>query len=137
MRAEDKKTIIQDFTDLVVWQLAHQLRKDVYLLVAKLPKTETYGLSSQLRRAAVSIAANIAEGYGRFHFQENIQFCRQARGSLEEVKDGIIFARDIELLPHQDCDAVLARAGECRQVLNGYVRSLSNSKRSIPLTLNA
>ncbi len=79
----------KSFEDLEVWRLAHELRLKVYTLTRFLPDDEKYGISSQIKRSATSVAANIAEGHGRYHFQENIQFCRQARGSLAETRDYI------------------------------------------------
>jgi len=84
--------------DLDVWKLAHELRLKVYIIAKFLPKDERYGLMSQIKRSSESISANIAEGHGRFHFQENIQFCRVARGSLSETKDHLIFIRDAKLI---------------------------------------
>src|SRR5271168_4561412 len=77
---------VKDFTDLDAWKLARQLRRAVYAVTRTLPSEERYVLSSQLRRAALSITANIAEGFGRYSYRENIQFCRQARGSAYEVR---------------------------------------------------
>ena len=121
-------TEIHDFTELTVWQVANKIRKDVYKLTEKFPASEKYNLIPQLRRAATSIAANIAEGFGRYHYQENIQFCRQARGSLEEVRDGIIFANEMAFTPQKECQMLLEKLIECRQLLNGYIRSLNKSK---------
>ena len=70
---------IRYFTDLKVWQLGRELRQQVYKLTRKFPAEEKFGLASQLQRAAISITANIAEGFGRYSYQENIQFCRTAR----------------------------------------------------------
>lgn len=80
---------ILDFKDLLVWQQARELRKEIYKVAQSLPNTEKFGLASQLRRAASSVTANIAEGFGRFGYQENAQLCRQARGSLYELRDHI------------------------------------------------
>ena len=73
---------VRDFKDLLVWQLARELRILIYTLVKKFPTEERYALSTQMRRAAQSIGANIAEGFGRYSYRENIQFCRQARVRL-------------------------------------------------------
>jgi len=116
-------TLIRDFTDLQVWQLARELRKQVYKLVRKFPAEEKFGLASQVQRAAVSITANIAEGFGRYSYQENIQFCRTARGSAFEVRDHLITAEDqnyISASEHQDAAALAQRV---IQTLNGYIRA--------------
>jgi four helix bundle protein len=82
------------FTDLLCWKKASELRKSIYRIATQLPETEKYNLTKQLRRVAISITANIAEGYGRFHYQENIQFCRQSRASLYECEDHLITCLD-------------------------------------------
>ena len=74
------------FTDLLCWKKGAELRKLIYSIARKLPENEKFILGNQLRRAAVSITSNIAEGYGRFHYQENIQYCRQSRASIYELK---------------------------------------------------
>jgi four helix bundle protein len=114
---------IRDFTDLKVWQLGRELRQRVYKLARKLPAEEKFGLTSQAQRAAVSITANIAEGFGRYSYQENIQFCRTARGSAFEVRDHLITARDQDYISsseHQDVDTLAQRV---IQTLNGYIRA--------------
>src|SRR5437870_13447520 len=78
---------VRDFKGLEVWRAARALRTEIYRLARSLPDFERFGLVSQLRRAATSVTANIAEGYGRFGYQETIQLCRQARGSVYELRD--------------------------------------------------
>ncbi|OHA08500.1 MAG: hypothetical protein A3B37_00145 [Candidatus Sungbacteria bacterium RIFCSPLOWO2_01_FULL_59_16] len=119
---------VRHFRELKVWQIANEIRKDVYRVTNKFPPTERYTLIPQLRRAAHSIAANIAEGYGRFHYRENIQFCRQARGSLEEVCDGIGFAGELQLLPAEELRAIDGRVDECHKVLNAYIQAIQKRK---------
>ena len=79
----------QSFEELEVYQLARELRKEIYSLTKKLPVEEKFNLAGQMRRAATSLTNNIAEGHGRYHYQENIQFCRQSRGSLMELIDDL------------------------------------------------
>ena len=86
---------VRDFPDLIAWQLAHRLMLEVYGFCRQLPSEEKYGRVTQLRRAAASVPANIAEGYGRYHYQENIQFCRHARGSLDEIRSHVMAVRDL------------------------------------------
>ncbi|MGB2622937.1 MAG: four helix bundle protein [Candidatus Acidiferrum sp.] len=117
------ETQIRDFTDLKVWQLARELRSQVYRLAQRFPAEEKYGLASQAQRAAVSVTANIAEGFGRYSYQENIQFCRTARESAFEVRDHLITAEDqnyISSIEHRDVDALAQRV---IQTLNGYIRA--------------
>ncbi|PIQ49239.1 MAG: hypothetical protein COW03_05910 [Cytophagales bacterium CG12_big_fil_rev_8_21_14_0_65_40_12] len=78
---------MKSFKDLEAWKKARELRKEISSLSKSFPIEEKYKLSDQIVRAARSVTANIAEGYGRFHYQENIQFCRIARSSLTEVQD--------------------------------------------------
>ena len=122
------KRAVKDFTDLIVWQNAHQIRIDAYFLAGKLPPEEKFNLSSQIKRSAASIAANIAEGYGRYSYQENIQFCRQARGSLDETRDHLIFIRSIYKNLAKDCDKLETDCLNCRQILNGYINYLKKRK---------
>ncbi len=114
---------VRDFTDLTVWKLARELRKGVYQIVRVFPSDEKFGLVSQVRRAAVSVTANIAEGFGRYSYQENIQFCRQARGSVFEVKDHLIAAKDGGYLSVAEYEKADALAQRVIQTINGYIRS--------------
>ena len=86
------------FEDLEVWQKGRESRKDFSQLIRQLPSVEKFQLADQILRASRSVTANIAEGYGRFHYQENIQFCRQARGSLFELVDHLTVAYDEEYI---------------------------------------
>jgi four helix bundle protein len=117
------ETRIRDFTDLQVWQLARELRKQVYKLARKFPAEEKFGLASQVQRAAISITANIAEGFGRYSYQENIQFCRTARGSVFEVRDHLISAEDQNYISAAEHQVAAALAQRVIQTLNGYIRA--------------
>jgi len=128
--------IINDFTDLTVWQLAHQLKIEVYSFTELLPDSEKYNRVIQLKKAVSSISANIAEGFGRYHFQENIQFCRQARGSLDETKDHLITSRDLHEAPIERCNGLIEKCNLLKKVLNGYIRSLKNTKYHQLITNN-
>jgi four helix bundle protein len=111
---ENKK--VKNFYDLHVWRDGHKLVLEIYRVTEKFPKEEQFGLISQLRRAASSITANIAEGFGRFHFKDKIKFYTQARGSLLEVQNFIFLAQDLKYLEKnmareifQDCNNVHIR----------------------------
>jgi len=93
---------MKGFEDLEAWKEGRIFRKQIAILIKSFPKHEQYDLISQIRRASRSVTANIAEGYGRFHYQENIQFCRHARGSLEECKDHLYTAFDEDILTRQN-----------------------------------
>ena len=114
---------IKDFTDLEVWRAARQLRIEMYKLAQTLPDVERFGLASQLRRAAVSVTANLAEGYGRYGYQENAQHCRQARGSLYELRDHLITCVDQGYLSPADGKKLDTIARRVIQMVNGYLRS--------------
>ena len=114
---------ITDFTDLEVWKAARELRREVYKLVLTFPDFEKFGLASQMRRAAASVTSNIAEGFGRFGYQENAQFCRQARGSLYELRDHLITCVDEGYLKEGEAKTLGAMTQRVAQLLNGYLRS--------------
>lgn len=85
---------VNSFEELEVWKVGRTARKALYALARRLPEHERYNLAAQIRSAAISLTANIAEGYGRFHFKENIQFCRVSRGSACELLDHLIACCD-------------------------------------------
>ncbi|MFH1286886.1 MAG: four helix bundle protein [Candidatus Magasanikbacteria bacterium] len=119
----------KSYEKLDVWKLGHELRLKVYILVKFLPKDEQYGLSSQIKRSSASICANVAEGHGRFHYQENIQFCRVARGSLAETKDHLTFIRDAKLIKKtSSIEHLLDLCERIRMKLNGYIGYLKRCK---------
>ena len=118
-----------------MWQAARGLRQRVYALVKVLPPEEKYNLASQMRRAALSLTNNIAEGHGRYHFQENIQFLRQSCGSLEELLDDITLCADEQYVPHTELKAIELEIGRVRALLNAYIRFLKERKAAMPGTL--
>ncbi len=85
-----KSSQIKSFEDLECWKACVEVRKYVSVLINKFPASEKYDLIDNMKRASRSATRNIAEGYGRFHFKENIQFCRHSRGSLYEIIDDLI-----------------------------------------------
>jgi four helix bundle protein len=114
--------------------MARNLRKEIARLVNKFPQGEKFRLTDQMIRASRSITANIAEGHGRYHYQENIQFCRQARGSLCEMLDHITVALDeayIELKVYENLHNMFF---ENIKVINGYINYLKNQKETTQLT---
>jgi len=119
----------QGLETLTVWQKAMIFSvwvcKD---LIPTLPKDEIYALTSQLRRSVQSISANIAEGYGRYYYQEDIRFCYIARGSLEETRSHITFARDMGYLAEPICLRAYSEMEELRRLLNGYIQYLKSQK---------
>lgn len=120
---------VNSFEDLEVWQTARQVRKELYKIAEQVPDQERYNLSSQLRRAAVSLTANTAEGYGRFHFKENIQCCRIARGSAYELIDHLITCKDRNYIPHVQVLELREALLSVVRLLNGYIRSMTEHAR--------
>jgi four helix bundle protein len=120
---------VRDFKDLEVWKAARELRRELYRMPQGLPDIEKFGLASQIRRAAVSVTANIAEGYGRFGYQENAQMCRQARGSLYELRDHLTTCVDEGYLGPAEGGRLDALIQSVTRLLNGYLRSTLARKK--------
>ncbi len=116
------------FEDLDVWNEARKYRKVISELVKKFPMEAKYKLVNQLTRSARSITANIAEGYGRFHYQENIQYCRQARGSLMETLDHLICANDECYIDDSALQKYREHYSLILKLLNGYIAFLKRKK---------
>lgn len=116
------------FEDLECWREARKLRQDVSEFYKRLPPDEKFDLGSQIRRSSRSVGANIAEGYGRYHFQENIQFCRHARGSLTETLDHLIVAFDENYITEEDLQSFRQEIERCHRLLNGYIGFLQRQK---------
>ncbi len=119
-----------DFRDLEVWKRGAELRKAIFQMVKSFPADERFRLSDQLIRAARSITANIAEGYGRFHYQDNVRFCRQSRGSLFELLDHLEVALECGYIDSTEHVTLNQRSEELLALLNGYVKYLSDKKGS-------
>jgi four helix bundle protein len=112
------------YKDLEVWQAAMQLALQVYRLTAVFPKEERYGLTSQMRRAAVSVASNIAEGKGRSSDKELTQFLCNSRGSLFEIETQLTIGERLGYSTPEDCNAVRREIARIGQMLNGLMRSV-------------
>ena len=119
---------IKSFEDLSCWQKARDLRNVVKDLISTFPDYEKYELVSQMRRASRSVTHNIAEGFGRFHFQENIQFCRISRGSLHELLDQFITALDEGYISEEAYKNFKKQVNTCLAILNGYINYLNKAK---------
>ena len=119
----------RELEHLKIHKMARELVEHVYQdIVPNVPEDEKWGLVSQIRRVVISIPAIIAEGYGRFYFQENIRFCYNARGSLEELYSHLIVAADLKFLSESEFELANERISDLRMALNGYIRSLKNKK---------
>ena len=115
---------ISDYRDLEVWQLGRNLVKEIYLLTRAYPAEERYGLTSQMRRAAVSIPSNTAEGWGRHYTAEFIQFLRKANGSRTELETQLILSQDLQLANPQQVEPLLLQANLIGRKLLNLERSL-------------
>src|SRR6266700_4956497 len=109
----------QTFEDLEVYKAAREFRKAMYAVSRRLPDFEKFGLASQLRRAAVSLTNNIAEGHGRFHYLDQIKFMLQARGSLQELIDDLNVCDDEHYLPASDVGTLKDQGWHVHRLLNG------------------
>jgi four helix bundle protein len=116
--------IVQSYRDLVVWKKSMTLVLDVYRSTQAFPKPETYGLVAQLRRAAVSIPSNIAEGQARLSTAEFKQSLGHARGSLMEVETQILISQELGYLEHDQSEQLLSASAEVGRILNGLLNSL-------------
>ena len=112
------------FEDLQVYQVARNFRKAMYQVAKRLPEEEKFGLANQIRRAAVSLTNNIAEGHGRYHFLDQIRFTLQSRGSLEELLDDLNVCEDEQYLLGREIASLRNDGWRVRQLIDGYVRYL-------------
>lgn len=120
--------IYKSFEDLELYKAAREFRKAMYSLIKCLPDEEKYNLVSQMRRASTSLTNNIAEGNGRYHYQESIQFCRQARGSLAELIDDLNICMDEAYLTEEVVNDLKVKAYDINKRINGYIAYLRKMK---------
>ena len=114
--------------DFELYKIAREFRKRTYRLVKQLPAEEKYALASQMRRAAVSVTNNIAEGHGRWHYQENIRFCRISRGSVDELIDDFNTCQDEGYGDEALVQELKVEAYDLIRRINGYIAYLRKSK---------
>ena len=113
---------IRSFTDLNAWKEGHKLVLEVYKLTQKFPREEQFGLTNQLRRAVVSFTSNIAEGFSRNSYKEKTQFYSMALGSLTEVQNQLIVARDIGYLSKEEFNKIAETAVIISKITNGLIK---------------
>ena len=123
---QDKRYKLEDFE---LYKTAREFRKMVYEVLKVLPREEKHNLASQMRRAAVSISNNIAEGHGRWHHQENIQFCRISRGSIEEIIDDFNVCLDEGYCPGFDLIQLKKEGYDLIRKINGYIAYLKKNQQ--------
>lgn len=111
-----------EYKDLEVWKASRQLVNSVYSLTKVFPKDELYGLTNQIRRCAVSIPSNIAEGCGRRTSSDTIQFLHVSRGSLFELETQLILALDQEYLEEDNFKIIMNQILSCKKLLNGFIK---------------
>lgn len=111
----------KSFKDLIVWQKAHQLVLKIYKTTKSFPKEETYGITSQIRRSAISVAANIAEGFKKRGKKDKVRFFNIAEGSLEETKYYLLLAHDLEYADTSNFEELTDEIGK---LLTSYLKSV-------------
>ncbi len=116
----------RSYRDLVEWQKAMKFVTAIYEATRQFPNEERYGITNQLRRAAVSVPSNIAEGQARFSQKEFHHFLSQARGSLVEIETQLMIAKELKYLQAAKADILLAAADELGRVLNGLIASIKS-----------
>jgi four helix bundle protein len=124
------------FEDLEVYKKARQFRKSMYGVTRKLPDFEKYELSSQIRRASVSLTNNIAEGHGRYHYLEQLKFLFQARGTLQELMDDLNVCEDEQYLPTSEVVDLKNQGEKVQRLISGYARYLRDRKFGSSLRVN-
>ncbi len=120
---------MDSFEELEVWKLARQKKIEIKELTNQFPSDEKYRLVDQIIRSSRSIGANIAEGFGRFHYKDNSRFCRNARGSLFETLNHLIDAFDEKYIDERQLQELKSKLFHCNKVLNGYIAYLN--KKSV------
>ena len=112
------------YRDLIAWQKAMKFVTEIYEITRSFPSEERYGITNQLRRAAVSVPSNIAEGQARFSHKEFHHFLSQARGSLVEIETQLLIARNLEYLRAAKADELLVATAQIGRLLNGLIASI-------------
>lgn len=121
-------SMLKTFEELDVYKMCREFRQEIANLTKTLPQTENHKLVSQLLRSSRNITSNIAEGFGRFHHLENIQFCRQSRGSLMETLEHLIIACDEGYINEIVLDEFRTKQSECIKTINAYISYLKKTK---------
>jgi four helix bundle protein len=115
---------VRSYRDLLIWQKGMQLAEDCWLMTRSYPKEELFGMTSQIRRSAASVPANIAEGYGRESRGEYIHFLRVSQGSLKELETHLILSARVGLCQETDTSALLSTSEEIGRMLRALIRKL-------------
>ncbi len=124
--------MVNHFYNLEIWKTGHKLRLEIYELTRNFPTEERYAIVDQIRRAAASVCANIAEGFGRYHFKDKIKFYYNSRGSVCEVQDFIVLAKDLGYLDKKTAKEKFLEYGELNRRINSFINSVGRLKK--PMT---
>jgi four helix bundle protein len=122
---------IRSFTQLHVWQEGHKLVILVHKYLKDFPRSQQYGLSSQMSRAAISITSNVAEGFGRMSYKEKLQFYYIAQGSLVELQNQLLVARDVGYLTTERFNAIAAQTVIVHKLLAGFIKSAKRNQHAL------
>lgn len=125
----ENKTKIKSFTDLNAWKEAHVLVIMIYKITKTFPKDELFGLISQIRKCAVSITSNISEGFSRPTYKEKIKFYYISLGSVTELQNQALIARDIKYLPNQDFQKIASQTITVHKLINGLIKKSKTFKK--------
>ena len=120
MNQESRK--IKSFIDLNTWKEGHKLVLEIYKITKTFPKDEQFGLTNQLRRAAVSFTSNIAEGFSRNSYKEKLQFYSMALGSLTEIQNQLLVAKDIGYITREEFDKIAKQTITINKITNGLIK---------------
>lgn len=118
---------IKNFTDLITWQEAHKLVLLIYKITDQFPQKEIYALTSQMRRAAVSVTSNIAEGFSRKSSKEKIQFYYMSTGSLTELQNQLIVSKDIKYINENIYEETVILTTKVGKLINGLIKSIKSN----------
>jgi four helix bundle protein len=121
-----EKTKIKNFTDLLIWQRGHQIVLKIYKITKEFPSEEKFALTDQLRRAAVSITSNIAEGFGRDKMNDKAHFYTMALGSIYEVQNQLLIAKDVRYLDGGECEILFNECMEISKMSLALIKKIRN-----------
>ncbi|NQU77197.1 four helix bundle protein [Candidatus Falkowbacteria bacterium] len=115
---------IKNFYELNAWKKARSSTKDIYGITKNFPKEEVYGITSQIRRASVSVCANIAEGFGRFFYKDKVRFYYQSRGSIQEVQALLLLSLDQDYISKDTYTDLFLKTTDVSKLINGLISSV-------------
>lgn len=131
MNSEPTNSIkITDFFQLNAWKISHELVIEIYKITKNFPPEEKYAIIDQMRRAVTSISANIAEGFGRFHYNDRIHFYHQSRGSVKEVQDFLLISKDLNYINAEQLKPLWELSKSSEKLINGLIRSSETMRNS-------